>query len=213
MLQKIIFCLFFGYLFGCLSTAYFVGKINKVDIRKYGSGNMGTTNALRTLGKKAGAITLIGDCLKAVAAVLLVKLVIFPTDDRVVLLAVYTGLGVVLGHNYPIWLNFKGGKGMAATGGVLAALDPLIIPIGLPLFILAVAVTRYVSVGSLVVAVLFPVWIAIRYPGDVHMLIVALLFMALAFFQHRSNIRRLINGTENKIGHQVKIEKKNSKAE
>jgi glycerol-3-phosphate acyltransferase PlsY len=208
MLLKIILCLILGYLFGCFSTGYFVGKLNKVDIRKYGSGNVGTTNALRTMGAKAGAITLIGDVLKAVIAILLVRYVLFPGYEFIELLAIYTGLGVVIGHNYPVWLGFKGGKGMAATGGVMAALDPLIIPIGIPLFVLAVAITRYVSVGSLVVAVLFPIWIFIRHPGDLHMLIVALVFMALAFFKHRSNIKRLLNGTENKIGQRVKIENK-----
>jgi len=208
MILKIILCLIFGYLFGCFSTGYFVGKLNKVDIRNYGSGNVGTTNALRTMGAKAGAITLIGDILKAVVAILLVRFVLFPDYEYIELLAIYTGLGVVVGHNYPVWLGFKGGKGMAATGGVMAALDPFIIPIGIPLFVLAVAITRYVSVGSLVVAVLFPIWIFIRHPGDLHMLIVALVFMALAFFKHRSNIKRLLNGTENKIGQRVKIENK-----
>jgi len=203
----IIFCLIFGYLFGCFSTAFFVGKMNKVDIRKYGSGNMGTTNALRTLGAKAGALTLIGDVLKAVIAILLVRFLLFPDYDYIELLAIYTGLGVVIGHNYPVWLKFKGGKGMAATGGVMAAIDPLIILIGLPLFVLSIAITRYVSVGSLAIAILFPVWIFFRHPGDLHMLIVSLLFMALAFFKHRSNIKRLMNGTESKIGQRVKIEK------
>ncbi len=207
MILKIILCLIFGYLMGCFSTAYFVGKINKVDIRKYGSGNMGTTNALRTLGAKAGAITLIGDVIKAVIAILLVKFIIFPGNENIDLLSIYTGLGVVIGHNYPFWLNFKGGKGMAATGGVMASLDPLIIPIGLPLFVLSILITKYVSVGSLVVAVLFPIWIAFRHPGDIHMLVVALLFMALAFIKHRSNIKRLLNGTENKIGQRVKLDK------
>jgi len=208
MILKIILCLIFGYLFGCFSTGFFVGKLNKVDIRKYGSGNVGTTNALRTMGAKAGAITLIGDILKAVIAILLVRFVLFPDYEFIELLAIYTGLGVVIGHNYPVWLKFKGGKGMAATGGVMATLDPLIITIGLPLFVLAVAITRYVSVGSLVVAVLFPIWIFIRHPGDLHMLIVAFVFMALAFFKHRSNIKRILNGTENKIGQRVKIENK-----
>lgn len=208
MILKIIFCLIFGYLFGCFSTGYFIGKINKVDIRKYGSGNIGTTNALRTLGAKAGAITLIGDVIKAVIPILLVKLLFFPDYEYHDLIALYTGLGVVLGHNYPFWLKFKGGKGMAATGGVMAALDPWIIPIGIPLFVLAIAITRYVSVGSLVVAVLFPIWILIRHPGDIHMLVVSLVFMALAFIKHRSNIKRLINGTENKIGQRVNIDKK-----
>jgi glycerol-3-phosphate acyltransferase PlsY len=207
MILKIILCLIFGYLFGCFSTAYFVGKINKVDIRKYGSGNMGTTNALRTLGAKAGALTLIGDVIKAVVAILIVRYLCFPDYEFIELLALYTGLGVVIGHNYPVWLGFKGGKGMAATGGVMAAFDPFIIPIGLPLFVLSVAITRYVSVGSLAIAILFPIWIFFRYPGDLHMLIVALLFMALAFFKHRTNIKRILNGTENKIGQRIKIEK------
>ncbi|MBP1756255.1 MAG: hypothetical protein H6Q59_2653 [Firmicutes bacterium] len=207
MILKIIFCLIFGYLMGCFSTAYFVGRLNKIDIRKYGSGNMGTTNALRTLGAKAGAMTLIGDVIKAVIAILLVKFIFFPDNANLDLLAIYTGLGVVIGHNYPFWLKFKGGKGMAATGGVMASIDPMIIPIGLPLFVLAILVTKYVSVGSLVIAVLFPIWIAIRHPGDLHMLIVSLIFMALAIIKHRSNIKRILNGTENKIGQRVKIEK------
>lgn len=208
MIFHIIICLILGYIFGCFSTGYFIGKLNKVDIRKYGSGNIGTTNALRTLGAKAGTVTLIGDALKAVIPILLVRYLIFPGADRLQLLVLYTGLGVVLGHNYPAWLKFKGGKGIAATGGVMAAFDPLIIPIGLPLFILTVLITRYVSVGSLMVAVLFPVWILIRFPGDIHMLILSLIFLALAVIKHRANIKRLINGTENKIGQRVKIEGK-----
>lgn len=208
MLLKIIFCLLLGYAFGCFSTGLFVGKINKVDIRKYGSGNVGTTNALRTLGAKAGALTLAGDALKAVIPILLVRLLFFKNQDITELLALYAGLGVVIGHNYPIWLKFKGGKGIAATGGAMAAFDPLIVPVALPLFILIVAVTRYVSLGSLFVAVFFPVWVAIKYPGNIHMLIVTLVFMTLAFIKHRSNIKRLFNGTENKIGQRVKIENK-----
>ncbi len=208
MLLKIILCLLLGYLFGCFSTGYFVGKINKVDIRQYGSGNIGMTNALRTLGAKAGAITLLGDALKAVIAILLVRFLLFADYDSVELLSLYTGLGVVMGHNYPVWLKFKGGKGIAATGGAMAAFDPLIIPIALPLFVLIVAITRYVSLGSLFVAVFFPIWIVITHPGEIHMLIVALLFMILAFIKHKSNIKRLLNGTENKIGHRVKIENK-----
>ncbi len=205
MIPRIILCLMFGYIMGCFSTAYFVGRLNKVDISKYGSGNMGTTNALRTLGAKAGAITLIGDVLKAVIAILLVKYVIFPGQEALDLFSIYTGLGVVIGHNYPFWLKFKGGKGMAATGGVMASLDPLIIPVGLPLFILSILITKYVSVGSLAIAVLFPIWIAIRHPGDIHMLVVALVFMALAIIKHHANIKRILNGTENKIGQRVKM--------
>jgi len=208
MIIHVIICLVFGYLFGCFSTGYLLGKINKVDIRKYGSGSTGTTNTLRTLGAKAGALTLIGDMVKAIIPILLVRFVIFPEAPSVQLFTLYTGLGVVIGHNYPVWMGFKGGKGMAATGGVMAAFDPWIIPIGLPLFVISVAITRYVSIGSLLVAVLFPIWILIRYPGDLHMLIVSIIFMALAFIKHRSNIKRLLNGTENKLGQRVKIDNK-----
>jgi glycerol-3-phosphate acyltransferase PlsY len=208
MLPRIILCLVLGYLFGCISTGYIIGKKSHVDIRKYGSGNAGTTNALRTLGTKAGIITLLGDILKAVIAIFLVKYVIFLKVDYVQLLTLYTGLGTVLGHNYPFWLKFKGGKGIAATGGVMAAFDPLIIPVGLLLFVISILITRYVSIGSLLVSVLFPIWIMFRHPGDIHMLIVSLIFTALAFIKHRSNIKRLCNGTENKIGQKVKIDNK-----
>ncbi len=207
MILKIILCLIFGYLFGCFSTGYFVGKLNRVDIRKYGSGNVGTTNALRTMGAKAAALTLAGDCIKAVAAILIVKLVLFRGDAALDLFAIYTGLGVVIGHNYPFWLKFKGGKGMAATGGAMATIDPLIIPIGLPIFVLSILITKYVSVGSLAISILFPIWVAIRFPGNIHMLLVALAFTVLAFIRHQSNIKRLMNGTENKIGQRVKVEK------
>ncbi len=208
MFLKVLFCLIFGYAFGCFSTGYFVGKLNKVDIRQYGSGNVGTTNALRTLGAKAGIITLLGDVLKAVIPMLLIRFFIFPGYESIELLTLYAGIGVVLGHNYPCWLKFKGGKGIAATGGVMLAFDPLIVPIALPLFLIIVAITRYVSVGSLFVSVFFPVWVFFRHPGDLHMMILSLIFMVLAIIKHRTNIMRLMNGTENKIGQRVKIDKK-----
>ncbi len=205
MIAKIILCLLFGYAFGCFSTGYFMGKLNKVDIRQYGSGNVGTTNALRTLGAKAGAITLLGDSLKAIIPMILVRFLFLKDYDYNLLLTLYTGFGVVLGHNYPVWLKFKGGKGIAATGGVMIAFDPLIVPFALPIFIAIVALTRYVSLGSLFVAVFLPVWIFIRYPGDLHMLILSLAFMVVAFIKHTANIKRLLNGTENKIGQKAKL--------
>lgn len=207
MIINIIICLAIGYLFGCFSTGLFIGRVYKVDIRKYGSGNLGMTNALRTLGPKAGIMTFAGDFLKAVIPILLIRFFIFPDLANTDLLTLYSGLGTVLGHNYPVWLKFKGGKGIAATAGVMSAVDPLIIPVGLPIFVAVVAITRYVSVGSLLVAILFPVWIAIRFPGEIHMLVVTLIFMLLAFIKHRSNIKRLLSGTENKIGHKVNTDK------
>ncbi len=206
MLFKILVCLIIGYGFGCFSTAYVIGKINKIDIRNYGSGNAGTTNALRTLGWKAGFLTFLGDAIKAILPVLLVRFLI-QDDSYGQLLPLYAGLGVVLGHNFPFWLNFKGGKGIAATGGVMFAFDWRLGLAAFIIFLIAVAVTRYVSLGSLLISVLFPVWIVIIYTGNLHMLIVSLIFTISAFIKHRSNIKRLFSGTENKIGQKIKIEK------
>lgn len=206
MLFKILVCLIIGYGFGCFSTAYVIGKINKIDIRNYGSGNAGTTNALRTLGWKAGFLTFLGDAIKAILPVLLVRFLI-QDDSYGQLLPLYAGLGVVLGHNFPFWLNFKGGKGIAATGGVMFAFDWRLGLAAFIIFLIAVAVTRYVSLGSLLISVLFPVWIVIIYTGNLHMLIVSLIFTISAFIKHRSNIKRLLSRTENKIGQKIKIEK------
>ena len=117
MFLDIFLCLFIGYIFGCFQTGYFYGKSKGIDIRNDGSGNAGTTNTLRVLGKKAGYITYLGDALKAIFAIMIVKYIIYgqlitPSMDFHLLLA-YTGFGVALGHNYPFYLNFKGGKGIA----------------------------------------------------------------------------------------------------
>lgn len=207
MVFRILVCLICGYGFGCISTAYLVGKAYHVDIRKYGSGNAGTTNALRTLGLKAGALTYLGDFIKAIVPVLLFRNIIFADLDYSALLGLYTGLGVVLGHNYPFWLNFKGGKGIAVTSGVMAAFDPRLIPVFLLVFCIAVAITRYVSLGSLLISVLFPIWIGFTHPGDIHMLIIGILYALSAFYTHRTNIKRLLNGTERKLGQKEQIDR------
>ncbi len=210
---RIIICLISGYIFGCFSTGYLVSMLYHVDIRKYGSGNVGTTNALRTLGWKAGVLTFLGDFLKAIIPIILFRNFVFQDCDYTQLLGLYVGLGVVLGHNYPIWLHFKGGKGIAVTAGVMAAFDPLLIPIFVVIFVGVVAVTRYVSLGSLCVAVLFPIWVGFRYTGQIHMLIIAILYTISAFYSHRTNIKRLLNGTENKLGQRAEVKSKNEKEE
>ena len=199
MVVEIIVCLVIGYVFGCFQTGYFYGRLHGIDIRKYGSGNVGTTNTLRTLGKKAGYITYLGDALKAIFAILLVRYVVYPGSPDNLLLTMYTGFGVVLGHNYPFYLKFKGGKGIAVTSGVMVAFDVRFAIPGAIGFFLAFFLTRYVSVGSLVLAVLFPICVLIFYPGQWHLFIVSLVFCAIAFWRHRSNIVRLANGTENRF--------------
>ena len=209
MAIRIIICLVVGYLCGNFSTGYLLGKRKQVDIRKYGSGNAGTTNAFRTLGKRAGILTFLGDILKAVIPILIFRFLVFPDVPYRDLLTLVTGFAVVLGHNYPFWLHFKGGKGIAVTAGALVAYDPLIIPIGLILFAGIVLITKYVSLGSLLIAVMAPIWIAVRTYGEPYywpMVIVGSLYTISAIYMHRSNVKRLLQGTENKIGQHVKIQ-------
>lgn len=210
MIWRILICLLIGYGFGCISTGYIVGKTQKVDIRKYGSGNVGTTNALRTLGKKAALITLLGDVFKCAIPVVLVKFLLFKELSYAELLGLYTALGAVLGHNFPFYLRFKGGKGIAVLVGTILTFDWRIFLICVATFFLVLAITRYVSLGSLIMEVEFVVWVAITRPGDWHMLTLSAVFAVLAFYTHRENIKRLLKGTENKIGQKVKIEAEDS---
>lgn len=203
MLRDIILCLFIGYIFGCFQTGYIYGRCHGIDIRQYGSGNAGTTNTLRVLGKKAGYITYLGDALKAIIAILLVKYLVYgrlliPVLTFQLLLA-YTGLGVALGHNYPVYLKFKGGKGIAVTSGVMLALDLRIGLIGIIGFLIIFYATRYVSVGSLYMSLAFPVCVLIFYPGQWHLFGVSVIFWLMAWMRHRENIKRLINGNENRF--------------
>lgn len=210
-----LICVAIGYLFGLLQTGYLYGKIKHIDIRQYGSGNAGTTNALRTLGWKAGAITFLGDCLKCVAAVAVVRVIYGGTQDNISLLAMYAGMGAVLGHNFPFYLKFKGGKGIAATAGLIFATNPIMMLIAAVVFILIVAVTRYVSLGSLVLVTVFVAEVvvygqmggfALTQPELYEMYAITVGLMLMAFYRHRANIKRLLNGTENKFGAGKKME-------
>lgn len=203
-------CVLIGYVFGLFQTGYIYGKLHNIDIRSQGSGNAGTTNALRTLGWKAGLITLLGDAFKCVFAVLTVQAIYRGSHgDILPLLSMYAGMGAVLGHNYPFYLKFKGGKGIAATAGLLLSTTPWwMVLICLCIFVSLVALTRYVSVGSLAVVIAY--LIEIIYLGQSGMLgmeagylyetyVIAAFLMILAFYKHRANISRLLNGTENKL--------------
>lgn len=202
---RILACILVGYVFGCFSTAYFVGKLYGVDIRKEGSGNLGSTNALRTLGKKAAIMTFTGDILKAVIPICTLRCILGGAyTEWEMVFVLWMGMGVVLGHNFPFWLNFKGGKGIAVTAAViLVTAHWTVMVVGLLLFVLIVFFTRYVSVGSMVVAFyLFANTMLYHRDSDhfVHMVFISLLFAGLAIFQHRGNIVRLLNGTERKVG-------------
>lgn len=199
-----------GYLLGSISFGYIVGKIRHIDIREYGSGSSGTTNAFRTVGRLGGIITFLGDFLKALIPILIIRFVIFKDSPYMHFAILIFGFACVIGHNFPVWLKFKGGKGIAVTAGVCSGLDFLIIPFGIIVFGVIVLITKYVSIGSLVLSLSIPVWVAIRLTDDPYypwLILVSCLYTVSAFIMHRKNIKRLIKGDENKIGQRVKIDK------
>lgn len=204
-----LICLIIGYAFGLIQTAYIYGRMHGIDIRTVGSGNAGTTNALRVLGKKAGLVVFLGDVAKTVAAVIVVRLIFGATyANSIYMLVLYTAAGVILGHNYPFYLGFRGGKGIAATAGLIASLGPWFILVEGLVFIITFTTTHYVSLGSLLVYLALVIHLILfgqngflegmTQPALTEMYIVALLLMAMAFWRHRSNIKKLIEGTERK---------------
>ena len=205
-----IVCLAIGYVFGLFQTAYFYGKAHGIDIREHGSGTAGTTNTLRVLGTKAGLIVFAGDCLKCMAAVWLVRLVFGSTyHDIIYLLCLYTGAGAILGHNYPFYLNFKGGKGIAATAGMVLSFHPWFIITGVLLFFIPFFTLHYVSLGSLLVyAGLMIQLVVVGQNGWlfqemtqgqlIEMYIVFGCLLVMAYWKHRENIKRLFHGNERK---------------
>ena len=145
-----IICLAIGYVFGLFRLLIFTEEWNGIDIREHGSGNAGTTNALRTLGKKAGIITLLGDCFKCVFAVLLVRAIFGSSHpDTIRLLGMYAAAGCILGHNFPVNLGFRGGKGIAASVGLVASFDWRVLLIAATVFLVLFFTTHYVSLSSL----------------------------------------------------------------
>lgn len=212
-----VLCIVIGYCFGMIQTAFIYGKMHGIDIREHGSGNSGTTNALRVLGKRAGLIVLLGDFFKAGIVCILARVIgtmFFP--DILYPMILWGGLGVVLGHNFPFYMNFKGGKGIAATAGVIfGTLDWRLWLICLLSFVICVVITRYVSLGSLiVVTLLFASFVTLGMTGNImnpitdtayngndliESYIILFLFAALAFERHKANIVRLVHGEENKI--------------
>ena len=201
-----------GYFFGSISTGYFLGVRHGHDIQSEGSGNIGTTNALRTMGKAAGAITFLGDLAKAFIPTLLVRFLYCSKmgygEDLTYIVTLITGLGVFMGHIFPFYLHFKGGKGIAVSAAVIVAtsadggLGVWMIFIGLALFIIIVGITRYVSLGSLVVLWYFPIYIVLKFMDSPYFPLafcLGMIFLTLSYIKHAGNIKRLMNGTERKL--------------
>jgi len=189
-----------GYLLGSISTGFLVARARGVDIRTVGSGNIGATNAFRVLGKGLGIFVLLMDALKGwiavqVGAYFINRLLPGAALDN---LRITAGIAAILGHNFTCWLNFKGGKGIATSAGVLIALVPWALVIILSIFIILFLTTRFVSVGSIAASFSLPfaTWFTTK---DVGLTIVTGAMGALAILKHRKNIQRLLNGTENRI--------------
>lgn len=199
MRLKIILVAGISYLIGSFSSAYVLGKVlMKTDIRAHGSGNAGTTNALRVFGKKIGAVTFILDMLKGVLAVYIGGRIMGYNGKLI------TGIFAVVGHNWPIFFKFKGGRGIATSFGVLLSLYWPVPILCFIAFLLVVIVTKYVSLGSIISAVLAPVFgIIMNKPYNRNYFITTLILAFMAIYRHRANIKRLIQGKEYKIGEKV----------
>lgn len=205
-----IICIAIGYIFGIFQTGYIYGRLNHLDIRDFGSGNAGTTNTMRVLGKKAGIITYLGDAFKAVFALLITYFLFKDKGDAVMVLQLYAGLGVVLGHNFPFYMGFRGGKGIAATSGVILGLfDYRLLLLAFFTFFIVLLISKYVSLASLcLMAGFFIEFVVFVMTGLIDLkgtdriegIVLVFIITALAFVKHRSNIQRIIAGNERKIG-------------
>ena len=189
------------YLVGSVPTGYLLGQSRGLDIRQHGSGNIGATNVWRVMGRNWGLLAFASDFLKGFLPLYLVRTLSFPETGSwsVSLVLVLGGLAAIIGHNYTPWLGFKGGKGIATSAGVLAALMPPVFAVALSTWILATLITRTVSIGSLLAAAVLPPAAAWFYPGEWVYFGLATLAGGLAVWRHRSNIERLLAGTESRI--------------
>ena len=216
MIMLRIVCLIIGFAFGSIPTGYIVARLYGKDLRKMGSGNTGSTNALRSLGKKAGAATCAGDIMKAVIPLYITACLFGGNEGTRYLITMYTGLGAVIGHDFSPWLHFNGGKGIATSAGVILFTDPGFFGLALVCVVGLALISGYVSVGSITAAV---VYIAVQlywllgsksfgwsfYPETfdkaytAELIVIALIMGGLAIIRHKPNIIRLIHGNENKF--------------
>ncbi len=192
-----------SYLLGSIPAGYLAGRIAGIDIRHAGSGNIGATNVTRVLGKRYGYPVFVVDFLKGLMAVSIsifiekrVQPVLVPTE----LLGIVAAISCVVGHSFPVWLSFKGGKGVATSMGALFGLVPFVALIGVAVWVITFEMTRYVSVASMTAALAVPVSILILIPlkqtGGAVLLYFSICLAALVIFRHRSNLSRLVRGTE-----------------
>ena len=188
-----------AYLLGNISTSYIVAKrLAGVDIRTQGSGNAGSTNVLRTMGKKAGALTFGGDVLKGVVAVGFARILAYYMKSDQVTCAYIAVVAVVIGHNWPAFLGFRGGKGVATSLGSMIAINPVLALSCFGIFLVIVAITKYVSLGAIIGISMSPIMMV--FTKNSKGLIATLFLTVSVIYTHRENIKRLLSGTERKLG-------------
>ena len=191
-----------SYLLGAIPTSIWTGKLfYRIDIREFGSGNAGASNAFRVFGFSVGLFVLILDMFKGFVAVKLLKFFSFvqPSTPEYVNIQIILGIAAVLGHIYPIYSGFRGGKGVATVFGVLLALHPYATLCAAGIFLIGFISTRYSSIGSILAGLSFPVWIIVVFDSPyLHLKVFSILVSLLIIFTHRKNLMRLWNGTESK---------------
>ena len=198
-----------GYLLGSCPNGYLVSRARGVDIRKQGSGNIGATNVLRVLGKKWGYLVFALDTFKGFAAVRLafaVALALTPLTTQREIIGIAGGLACILGHTFPVWLGFRGGKGVATSAGVLLGLMPIAVISVFAVWLLLFQVTRYVSVASISAAAALPVFVLLylhfNWLTGASLLPFSILIAGVVIWRHRSNMQRLFHGEERRFGQQ-----------
>lgn len=213
-----------AYLLGSIPFGFVAAKVRGIDIRSVGSGNIGATNAMRVLGKPTGIFVLLMDAVKGYLACAVLAPLVYNAfaphlaglyvsfqdqpEEVQMRFKVLAGVCAVLGHNYTCWLKFKGGKGIATTAGVYIALAWPALLIALAAFVLTVWATRYISVGSITAAVVLPAVVWAKPPHNILLGVVTTALGALAIYKHKSNIQRLLAGTENRFGKKKEEDKK-----
>lgn len=210
IIVKLVIVAIISYLLGSCNFGIIISKLlKKEDIRESGSGNAGTTNMMRTYGKILGILTIIGDIVKVFVAIWLAFKIMSVEETKMIfdrisdnpqyVLKSFAGLFAVAGHIFPCFFKFKGGKGVATSGGMVIMIDWRIALILFAIFVLTILITRYVSLGSIIMAVLYPVFMGL-FHKDAGLVIISLVFTSIVVTAHRENIKKLINHTENKIG-------------
>lgn len=199
---NILLAIIASYLIGSIPTSFLIGKARGIDVRKEGSGNVGATNVLRAVGKLPAVIALIIDIAKGVIAVTLLVSFFFVPEGPITFNAfrALLGLSAVIGHNWSIFLKFKGGKGVATACGVLIILLPKAMAIAALVFLITIWLTKYVSLGSILLLLTVPIAAALL-SSDVELVLLAITLCILISYKHKANIKRILAGTENKLGH------------